>query len=137
MKIGQNISALLVGLSFLIFGFNFFFHFIPIPTPPPDSLVIPFFKSTGTSGFMAFVKLSEIIGAILIVIPRFRNWGLLILGPIMINIITFNLFIAGGYAVFQPPIVILTLLLIFVLYCNRHAFFSLLILDRSEDIETT
>ena len=70
-----NIASALLGLAFFMFGLNYFLNFIPMPAPPEGSRVIPFFQATGTSGFMAFVKGCEIIGAILVAIPKTRNWG--------------------------------------------------------------
>lgn len=100
-----NIASALLGLAFFMFGLNYFLNFIPMPAPPEGSRVIPFFQATGTSGFMAFVKGCEIIGAILVAIPKTRNWGLLVLGPIVVNILAFNVFVAGGTAVLQPPVI--------------------------------
>ena len=121
-----NITGALLGLAFLIFGLNFFLNFLPMPKPPEDSLVIPFFEATGQSGFMAFVKVCEIIGAILVAIPRTRNWGLLVLGPIIVNILSFNVFVAGGNAVLQPPVIAISLLAAYLLWAGRSKFLALL-----------
>ena len=121
-----NIAGALLGLAFLTFGLNFFLKFIPMPAPPEDSLVIPFFQATGSSGFMAFVKVCEIIGAVLVAIPMTRNWGLLLLGPIVVNILAFNAFVAGGAAVFQPPVIVVSLLAAYLLWVGRQKFLALL-----------
>ncbi|MBT7406274.1 MAG: hypothetical protein HN754_09195 [Opitutae bacterium] len=125
MKNAENTCAGILGGSFLVFGFNFFFQFFSMPAPPADSLVIPFFQATGQSGFMAFVKISEIVSALLIIIPKFRNWGLIILGPIIVNIIAFNVFIAGGAAIFQPPVIVSSILFLVVLWFRRNDFLEL------------
>ncbi len=125
MKNAENICAGILGNSFLVFGFNFFFQFFSMPAPHADSLVIPFFQATGQSGFMAFVKISEIVSAILIIIPKFRNWGLIILGPIIVNIIAFNVFIAAGGAIFQPSVIITSILFLMVLWFRRNDFLGL------------
>lgn len=121
-----NIAGALLGLAFLTFGLNFFLKFIPMPAPPEGSLVIPFFQATGASGFMAFVKIVEIIGAILVAIPMTRNWGLLLLGPIVVNILAFNVFVAGGAAVLQPPVIVVSLLAAYLLWVGRQKFLVLL-----------
>ena len=105
-----------------------------MPAPPADSLVIPFFKATGQSGFMAFVKITEIVSALLIIIPKFRNWGLIILGPIIVNIIAFNVFVAGGAAVFQPPVIITSILFLVVLWFKRNDFLELTHNKEARDI---
>ena len=122
----QHIAAALLGLAFLTFGLNFFLNFLPMPDPPEGSLVIPFFQATGSSGFMTFVKVCEILGAVLVVVPRTRNWGLLILGPIVINIIAFNIFVAGGTSVLQPPVIAVSVLAAYLLWAGREKFLALL-----------
>ncbi len=121
-----NIAGAILGLAFLTFGLNFFLKFIPMPTPEEGSLAIPFFQATGGSGFMAFVKICEIIGAILVAFPKTRNWGLLVIGPIVVNIIAFNVFVAGKGAVFQPPVIIVSLLSAYLLWVGRERFIRLL-----------
>ncbi|MGB0992693.1 MAG: hypothetical protein ACPG32_09515 [Akkermansiaceae bacterium] len=75
---------------------------------------------------MHYVKALEIIGGILVVLPRTRNIGLLVLGPIVINILAVNIFIIGGGAVFQPPVIAIAVLSAFLLWCERKKFAGLL-----------
>ena len=121
-----NIVAALLGIVFIIFGLNFFFHFLPMPTPPEGSLAIPFFQATAGSGFLAFVKVFEIIGAILVAVPQTRTWGVLVLWPIILNILAFNLFIVGGLAVLQPPVVLVTVLAAYLLWADWGKYRGLL-----------
>jgi hypothetical protein len=41
------------------------------------------------------VKIFELVGGLLVMIPRLRNIGLLVLGPIIVNILAFHLFIGS------------------------------------------
>lgn len=133
MKNLTNIVAGLLGLVFLVFGLNFFLQFLPMPTPPEGSLAIPFFQATAGSGFLAFVKVFEIVGAILVAVPQTRTWGVLILWPIVLNILAFNLFIVGGLAVLQPPVVLVTVLATYLLWADWGKYLSLL--TRTESTE--
>ena len=78
------------------------------------------------TGFLTFVKVLEIIGGILVAVPKTRNFGLLILGPIIVNILAFHIFIVGG-GLFQAPVVIVTVLATVLLWSERSAFCSLVI----------
>jgi uncharacterized membrane protein YphA (DoxX/SURF4 family) len=50
MKIIVVIARVLLGLIFVVFGFNGFFHFIPMgPPPPPDSAAAHFFTAVSTT----------------------------------------------------------------------------------------
>ena len=80
MKKAQMIAGSLLGLLFMVFGANFFLNFIPMPPPPPaDSAPGMFFGAVYASGFLAFVKVLEIAGGLLVAIPRTRVIGLLVL----------------------------------------------------------
>ena len=75
---------------------------------------------------MAFVKCLEILGGILVAIPKTRNIGLLVLGPIMVNILAYNIFIAGGNAIFQPPVIVISALSAYLLWHSREKFTALI-----------
>lgn len=127
MKHLPNIAGAILGLAFLTFGLNHFFHFINIGGPPPEgSPPALFFGAIIPTGFLTFVKICEICGAILVAIPKTRNLGLLVLGPIVINILAFNIFIAGGTAVLQPPVIAVSALSAYLLFIGRHKFFGLI-----------
>ena len=55
-----------------------------------------------------------------------RNWGLLLLVPIVVNILAFNVFVAGGAAVLQPPVIVVSLLAAYLLWVGRQKFLVLL-----------
>lgn len=127
MKKATPIAAALLGLAFIVFGLNHFLKFIPMGDPPaPTSPTGMFFGAVATTGFLTFVKILEILGGIAVAVPRTRNLGLLILGPIIVNILAFNVFIAGGGAIFQPPVIVISLLAAFVLWSQRKDWLALL-----------
>ncbi len=49
MKIASLIARILLGLIFLVFGLNGFFHFLPMP--PPTGLAAQFFYSPPATGW--------------------------------------------------------------------------------------
>ena len=78
-----------------------------------------------TSGFLAFVKVLEILGGLLVAIPKTRNFGLLVLGPIIVNILAFHIFIVKG-GLFDPLLILVSALAAFLLWSERAAFGKLL-----------
>jgi len=129
MKIATHIVAGMFGLMFLFGGFFFFFGTMP-PGPPEDSLPGKFMAAFGPTGYMAFVKVCEIIGGALVVVPKTRNLGLLILGPIVINILSFHGFvIQGGWSGAHAFITVAAL---FLLWAERKAFAALV--NRPEEL---
>ena len=122
MKIATHIIAALFGLVFLAGGLFYFFGTLP-PGPPEDSLPGKFMAAFGPTGYMAFVKVCEMIGGALVIIPKTRNLGLLILGPIVINILCFHGFVMrGGFGGAHAFIAIGAL---FLLWTERSAFAGL------------
>ena len=120
------IAGGLLGFIFVVFGLNFFLHFIAIPPLPEGSHAAAFMGAAYMTGFLTFVKVLEIIGGVLVAIPKTRNLGLLVLGPIIVNILAFNLFIAGS-GLSDPAVIIVTILAAFLLWSERDAFCKLAI----------
>ena len=74
------------------------------------------------SGFLAFVKVLEILGGLFVAIPRTRHLGLLILGPIIVNIAAFNFFFFGPEALLQIPVLVVCSLAFIQLIAAHRAF---------------
>lgn len=128
MKHAPTIAAGLLGLLFVIFGSNFFLHFIPMPADPSpaDAPHKLFMAALFPTGYLAFVKVLEILGGILVAVPKTRNIGLLVLGPIIVNILSFHIFLTKGAGLFDPPVVLISVLALFLLVSERKAFGALL-----------
>ncbi len=127
MKYAANIAGGLLGLLFLIFGSNFFLNFITMP-PGPHEGTPPahFMAALYPTGYLAFVKVLEICGGVLIAIPKTRNIGLLVLGPIIVNIMCFHIFLMKGATLVDPINILISVLALFLLYCGRKSFSGLL-----------
>ena len=99
------VVGLLLGLGFMVYGLNFFVNIIPIPsTAPVDSPSAIFIGAMFAANYLAFVKVLEIIGGVLIVIPKTRSLGLLVLGPILVNILCYHIFFKTGELLSLPHI---------------------------------
>jgi len=120
------IASGLLGLAFIVFGLNFFLKFIPIPSPEEGSHAAMFMGAMYMSGMLTFVKVLEILGGVLVVIPKTRNLGLIILTPIIVNILAFHIFITGGYGLFDPPVVVITLAAAYLIFDARAKIANLL-----------
>ena len=127
MKYAPQIAASLLGLLFVVFGLNFFLKFIQMPAGPPEgSPPALFMAALYPTGYLAFVKVFEILGGVLVAIPKTRNIGLLVLGPIVINILAFQVFLAKGAGLLDPPVILVTVLPLFLLWAGRKKFLGLL-----------
>lgn len=98
MKYIPLIARYLLGVLFVIFSLNFWLHFIPIPSPAEGSLASGFIGALYGSGFLAVVKVFELLGGLLLLSGRYVNLALAVLGPIVVVIVLYHLLILeGGY----------------------------------------
>jgi uncharacterized membrane protein YphA (DoxX/SURF4 family) len=92
MKIAVLIARILLGLLFLVFGLNGFLHFIPMP--PPSGLAGQYMGALFVSHYLVVVFLLQVVGGALLLANRYVPLGLLLLGPVLVNILLFHSFMA-------------------------------------------
>lgn len=127
MKHLPAIAGAILGLLFVASGLTVLLGLVPDAPPPPEgSAPDHFMKAFMPTGYMTFVKVLEILGGVLVAIPRTRNFGLLVLGPILVNILAFHIFVTAGEGVFSPMIIVICLLAAYLLWAGRRAFAGLL-----------
>ncbi|MCW1883834.1 hypothetical protein OKA04_03785 [Luteolibacter flavescens] len=126
MKYLPCIAGGLLGALFLMAASMFFFNLGPAQPPPPEgSYVALFMGGFVPSGYLAFVKSLQIVGGILVAIPKTRNFGLLVLGPIIVNIIAYHAFIMQGAGLTSPMLIAICLLALYLLWDARKKFAGL------------
>jgi putative oxidoreductase len=126
MKIASHIAAGLLGSLFILFSLLYFTGNMPKqPELPPGSPAALFMGAFGPTGYMSFVKVVELLGGILLLIPLTRNLGLLCLGPVIINILAYHIFLTDRSMLFSPPMILIVVLGSFLLWTARHSFLRL------------
>lgn len=125
MKYIPHVAAILLGLLFIMSASVVLFGFAPTPEIPEDTPVWHFMNAVGPTGFMTLVKVLELVGGILVIIPKTRNLGLLTLGPIILNILAFHQFVAGD-GILQPMLLGISALSLYLLWSERKAWSGLL-----------
>jgi hypothetical protein len=120
MKIAVVISRVLLGLIFLVFGLNFYFHFIPQQPLPGDAGALSMLMFT--HGWFSFYGVLYIVGSILLLVGRYVPLGLLLLAPIIVNILLFHLTLAPAAI---GPGLVCAVLEIFLIYAYWPAFASI------------
>ena len=94
----QNISIWLLAILMVVFGLNKFFGFIPVE-PPADPTAQSFMGAMFTTYLFVVVAIAEIVGGILLIVPKTRFLSWLLLLPIIFNIVAFHIahdFIGNG-----------------------------------------
>lgn len=104
MKIIKSLPVYLLALIYLVFGSNYFFHFLAMP--PMAGNAGAFAGLLFTTKFLLVVKVLEVSLALLMLVPATRALALLLIAPITVNILLFELLIAQ-----QPGIGVLMVIL--------------------------
>jgi uncharacterized membrane protein YphA (DoxX/SURF4 family) len=125
MKYVPSIAGGLLGLLFIMSGVVVLLKLAPMPAPPEGTPVAMFMSAFAPTGYLTFVKVLEVVGGLLVAIPRLRNLGLLVLGPIIINILAFHAFITKGEGLLNPMIILIVALATYLLWVGRKAFAGL------------
>ena len=121
------IAGVVLGLLFVMSAVTVLFNLVKMPPPPEGTPVAMFFGAFGPTGYLTFVKIFELVGGIFVMIPRLRNFGLLLLGPVIVNILAFHILIGGGFKdLLNPMILIMLGLSLYLLWVGRKNFASLL-----------
>jgi putative oxidoreductase len=91
MKIAVLIARTLLGLIFVVFGVNFFYHFLPMAQPAMSPAASAFSGGLFGSGyFFQYMKVLEIVSGLFLLINRYTAFFLLVLLPISLNIFLFH-----------------------------------------------
>ncbi len=121
MKIATIIARTLLGLVFVVFGLNAFFNFIPMP--PPKGEAGAFMGALFTSHYLYAIKCFEIAGGLALLTGRFTALGLTLVGPVIVNILFYDIFLdRSGLAMG----VVIAILALFLLWQKRSNFAGLL-----------
>lgn len=120
------VCGVLLGLLFIMAGVVVLFNLVDAPPPPEGTPAAHFFAAFGPTGYLKFVKVFEILGGLLVMIPRTRNLGLLILGPIIINILAFHIFVMKGATLADPSLGVIVVFALYLLWVERKAFLGLI-----------
>ena len=85
-------ARILLGIIFVIFGLNFFLHFIPMPAPKGE-------MATFMGGlfaakyFFPLLGATQFLGGLTLLTGKFKNLGLVVLAPVILNIFLVHAFI--------------------------------------------
>jgi putative oxidoreductase len=120
------IAGTLLGLSFLAASIPVLFNLVTIPKLPEGTPAAHFMAAFFPTGYVKFVKMFELTGALLVLVPRLRNIGLLLLGPVIVNIMAFHILIDDPKHLLNPMFGVIFVCALFLLWEARGKFAGLL-----------
>ena len=118
MKYAIIIARVLLGLVFAVFGSNAFLHFIPMPEM--QGLPGQFIGALFSSGYIYAIAGLQVVGGLLLLIgARFVPLGLTVLGPVIVNIVLYHVFLEQSGL---PMAIVISILSLFLLWVYRAKF---------------
>jgi putative oxidoreductase len=123
MKIASLIARILLGLLFLVIGLNGLVPFLPTG-PTPSGLAGQFLAALEQSHYALVVSALQLVGGILLLINRYVPLGLTVLGPVIVNIVLFHLFL---FRAGLPLAIVVAILWGIVVFRNRRHFSGLFV----------
>lgn len=131
MKYIPSVISALLGFLFIFASVMVLFNLAqpkPEDMPPEGSPAALFMGAIGPTGMLTLVKVCELVGGLLMVVPRTRNIGLLFLGPIIVNILAYHALIARDLTSSGGTIgmmAFITLAPLYLLWVERRAWAGL------------
>jgi len=112
------IARLLLGLISFVFGLNGFLNFINMG-PMPSGLAGQFIGALAQSHYYWVVAALQVAGGVLLLVGRFVPLALVLLGPVIVNIVLYHVFLNPSGVALAIVVVILWLI---VFYGYRQYF---------------
>lgn len=126
MRVLTLIARLLLGLLFLVFGLNGFLNFLSMG-PQPSGLAGEFMGALFQSHYYWVVAVLQIIGGVLLLVNRYVPLALVLLGPVIVNILLYHIFLTPvGF-----PLAIVATILWFIVFYSYRQYFSGLFVQRA------
>jgi putative oxidoreductase len=126
MKIVTLIARLLLGLIFLVFGLNGFLNFLSTG-PMPSGLAGQFIGALALSHYYWVIAALQVVGGVLLLLNRFVPLALVLLGPVIVNIVLYHLFLNTS----GVGLAVLVVILWFIVFYAQRQYFSGIFVQRT------
>lgn len=126
MKIVTLVARLLLGLIFVVLGLNGFLNFMSMG-PMPSGLAGQFLGALVMSHYFWVVAALQIAGGALLLVNRYVPLALVLLGPVIVNIILYHVFLNSAGA----PLAIVVVILWGIVFYSQRQYFSGIFVQRT------
>jgi len=126
MKIVVLIARLFLGLIFVVFGLNGFLNFLKMG-PMPTGLAGQFIGAPFLSHYYWVVAALQVAGGALLLVNRFVPLALVLLGPVIVNIICYHVFLNPSGAILAVVVTVLWL----IVFSGKRQYFSGIFVQRT------
>ena len=117
------VVSLLFGLMFINSGLNKFFNYIPVPKDLPEGLIKLMGAFMEIKWLLPLIAVAEIIGGILVIIPKYRALGAIIIFPVMVGVLLTHMIKAPSGLILAIVLFVINLWIIFE---NREKYMPMI-----------
>ncbi len=117
-----NGFSILFGLLLINGGLNKYLNYMPVPNDLPESLVKDNVAILEIAWLMPLIGFAEIVGGLLILFPKTRALGTLVVFPVMVGVLLTHIFVAPSGL---PIAIVIWAILIWIIYENKNKYYYL------------
>ncbi|TLV02871.1 DoxX family protein [Dyadobacter luticola] len=117
------VLCLLSGLMFINSGLDKFFHYIPVPKDLPEKMVKVGAAFEVIGWLLPLVGAVEILGGLLLIFPKTRALGAVVLVPVLAGILLTHITMAPAGL---PVAIILVAIILWVMIENRKKYLPMI-----------
>lgn len=118
-----NILSVIFGLLLINGGLDKFFHYMPVPPDMSEGLLADFNALKEISWLLPLIGFGELVGGILILFPKTRALGALVVFPVMVGVLLTHIFVAPDGLLIA---LVIWAILLWIIYENREKYLYLL-----------
>lgn len=116
------VLSVLLGLFLVNAGLNKFFNYMPMPDNMPEAIVKDSMAMMEIEWLMPLIAWAEIIGGLLLAIPKTRALGALVIFPVMVGILLTHIFVAPDGLLMA---IIMWVVLLWIMIDNKDKYLVL------------
>lgn len=118
-----TVLSVIFGLLLINGGLNKFLNYMPTPDDMNPELLKDFEALAEISWLMPLIALAEIIGGALVIFPKTRAMGALIVFPVMLGVLLTHLFVDPSQLI---TAIVIWFILLWIILDNKEKYLTLI-----------
>ncbi|WP_439506048.1 DoxX family membrane protein [Sediminibacterium sp.] len=118
-----TVATVLFALMFINGGLNKFFNYIPVPPDLPAEMVKVNTALMEIVWLMPLIAVAELVGGVLLLIPKLRALGAIVIFPIMVGIVHIHATVALSGL---PLAIALSVILLWIMWEDKAKYLQLI-----------
>ncbi len=118
-----NVLSVIFGLLLINGGLNKFLNYMPVPDDLPEVLAKDTMALNEIAWLIPLIGFAEILGGMLILLPKTRALGALTIFPVMVGVLLTHIFVAPDGLLIA---LVIWAILLWIIFDNKQKYMALL-----------